>query len=88
MLIGFLIRSEEEWRQWRAAVSAPPTSDDGDGEGDERRKAKSVVHVHDAEPQYTSGAGAGAGGRAHGEREGAVEEVQSCDDSDDDETIV
>ena len=64
MLLGFLIRSEDEWRAWRSAVSAH-----GGG--------KAVVHVHDVEPRYSGTV----------EREGAVDEVQSCDESDDDTVV-
>lgn len=78
MLLGFLIRSEDEWKEWRRNVSAPAA------EGEEGRKAKPIVHVHDVEPSYNSG---GAGEAGKGEREGAVDEVQSCDESDD-ETVV
>jgi len=74
MLLGFLIRSEEEWREWRTAISSPVTNADG-------KKGKPVVHVHDTEPKYSSGSGA-----SQGERQGALDEVESCDESDD-ETV-
>jgi len=82
MLLGFLIRSEEEWNEWKQAVATPPqpatTTEDG-------KKPKPIVHVHSTEPKYDSTSG--MMGSREGEREGAVEEVQSCDDSDD-ETVV
>jgi cysteine protease ATG4 len=40
MLIGFLIRDEEDWKKWRATVSKAP--------------GKSIIHVADSEPVHTS----------------------------------
>ena len=74
MLLGFLIRSESDWKSWRAAVSTKVGAADGGG------KSSLVVHVHDREPVY-----GGVGGSMEGEREGAVDEVQSCDDMSGDE---
>lgn len=76
MLLGFLIRSEDEWREWRTTISTPCTDSNG-------KKGKPIVHVHDTEPKYASS----AGGSTQGERQDAVDEVQSCDESDD-ETVV
>lgn len=80
MLLGFLINSEDEWREWRQTVTAtlPPRERDG-----ETIKQKQIVHIHDHEPGY----GPGTTDGAQGERREAVDEVQSCDESDD-ETIV
>lgn len=64
MLLGFLIRSEEDWRSWRREVTKRRDSHDG-------VRSSAVVHVHDREPGYQSG---------EGERAGAVDEVQSCDE--------
>jgi cysteine protease ATG4 len=40
MLIGFLIRDEEDWRKWREAVSCV--------------QGKAVIHVADKEPEHSS----------------------------------
>ena len=40
MLIGFLIRDEEDWRNWREAVSSV--------------SGKAVIHVADKEPVHSS----------------------------------
>jgi len=76
MLLGFLIRSEDEWKEWRKAISQHATSDTPDV------KAKPIIHIHDTEPQY-SGSGSDQGERT-GERAEAVDEVESCDE---DETL-
>ncbi|GAB7352218.1 hypothetical protein MBLNU459_g2691t1 [Dothideomycetes sp. NU459] len=75
MLLGFLIRSEDEWRAWRTSVSTK-----GETGG------KLIVQVHDTEPKYSGAAGFGGEGR-EGQREEAVDEVQSCDESDDDTVV-
>lgn len=86
MLLGFLIRSEDEWKSWREAVTRkpdPPVGSDGRG------KSSAVVHVHDFEPTYHPQEGTRAGERAE-----AVDEVQSCDEGlesggeDDGDTVV
>ncbi|KAK4964404.1 Cysteine protease atg4 [Elasticomyces elasticus] len=59
MLLAFLIRSEEDFGEWRRAVAAV--------------RGKAIVHVHDAEPTYQ---------RTGGERAGAIDEVESCDEDD------
>jgi cysteine protease ATG4 len=41
MLLGFLVRSREEFESWRKAVSEMP--------------GKGIVHVHDREPRYVIG---------------------------------
>ena len=68
MLLGFLIRNEDEWQSWRAWAAEPL------GQGH-----KPIVHVHEREP--------GFGGGGARERPGAVDEVVSCAESDD-ETVV
>lgn len=64
MLIGFLIRDEEDWRKWRQEIEA------ADG--------KAVIRVGDKDPALL-----GTGG----EREEAIDEVESFD-GDDDETVL
>lgn len=71
MLLGFLIRDEEDWKSWRTAVSKKPDV------GPEGGKSSLVVHVHDFEPKYAPGSG------EEGERAGAVDEVESCDEEED-----
>ncbi|PSK54006.1 hypothetical protein B9Z65_7812 [Elsinoe australis] len=71
MLLGFLIRSEEEWKAWRREVEDKERVKGEDGKG------KGIVHVHDKEPSMDEEA----------ERREAVDEVVSCDDSDD-ETVM
>ncbi|KAF2155154.1 hypothetical protein K461DRAFT_311460 [Myriangium duriaei CBS 260.36] len=73
MLLGFLIRSEAEWRDWRAWISDSEAVRGADGRG------KLVVHVHDREPSF--------GDEARGVRADALDEVVSCEESDD-ETVV
>ncbi|GAM83290.1 hypothetical protein ANO11243_012770 [Dothideomycetidae sp. 11243] len=73
MLLGFLIRSEAEWREWRAWISNAESVKGTDGRG------KPIVHVHDHEPSF--------GEEARGQRADALDEVVSCEDSDD-ETVV
>jgi cysteine protease ATG4 len=41
MLLGFLVRSREEFDEWRAAVTAVP--------------GKAIIHVNDAESKYATG---------------------------------
>ncbi|KAF1351874.1 putative autophagy cysteine endopeptidase Atg4 [Delphinella strobiligena] len=67
MLLGFLIRSEEEWKTWRRTVTAKP------GPTSEGGRSSSIVHIHDTEPVYNPSG-------AEGERAGALDEVQSCDE--------
>ncbi|TVY21950.1 putative cysteine protease atg4 [Lachnellula arida] len=61
MLIAFLIRDENDWKDWRQAV--------------QEVQGKAVIHVADQDP-----AGLGLGG----ERHGAIDEVETFDDEDDD----
>jgi len=61
MLIAFLIRDENDWKDWRQAV--------------QEVQGKAVIHVADQDP-----AGLGLGG----ERNGAIDEVETFDDEDDD----
>jgi cysteine protease ATG4 len=61
MLIAFLIRDENDWKDWRRAV--------------QEVQGKAVVHVADKDPAL------------HGlgtERDGAIDEVETFDDEDDD----
>ncbi len=64
MLIGFLVRTREEFEEWRKEIEG------GDG--------KQIVHVHEREP------GSMAAGRNQGERPGAVDEVETWDETGDD----
>lgn len=42
MLLGFLIRNEEDWTNWKAAVEAtPPTG------------TKSIIHIYKEEPSLS-----------------------------------
>lgn len=84
MLLGFLIRTEDDWKSWRQAITTKlaPAVEGG--------KSSAIVHVHDSEPTYTPSGGSGTEGA--GERPGAVDEVQSCDEDmgsgDDGDTVV
>lgn len=62
MLMGFLIRDEDDWNAWKRNVLEV--------------QGKPIIHVSDREP---SAAGNGA------ERKGAVDEVETLDDEDDDD---
>lgn len=61
MLIGFLIRDEDDWQNWRSNVSSA--------------QGKPIVHIADRDP-LASG--------VTGERDGAIDEVESFDDEDED----
>ncbi|KAI9654903.1 MAG: Cysteine protease atg4 [Alyxoria varia] len=62
MLIAFLFKDEEDWRDWKRRMESVP--------------GKNVVHVAAARPS----------GQGHSmERDGAVDEVQTFDDENDDE---
>ncbi|KAI9822353.1 MAG: Cysteine protease atg4 [Pycnora praestabilis] len=61
MLIGFLIRDEDDWKAWRYSIGHVP--------------GKAVIHVADEEPTLHGRGSA---------REGAVDEVETFDDDDDD----
>lgn len=41
MLLGFLVRSREEFEEWRKAVAALP--------------GKAIIHIHDTESKYATG---------------------------------
>lgn len=73
MLLGFLVRTEAEWHEFRAWISDAGAVKGPDGRG------KLIVHVHDREPRF--------GDENKGERAGALDEVVSCEESDD-ETVV
>lgn len=62
MLIAFLIRDENDWKDWRRAV--------------QEVQGKAVVHVADREPVLNT------------ERDGAIDEVETFDDEEDDDTIL
>jgi len=65
MLLAFLIRDEDDWKDWRRAVKEV--------------QGKAVIHVADKDPALQS---MGA------ERESAIDEVETFDDEDDDDTIL
>ncbi|KAK2747275.1 Cysteine protease atg4 [Myotisia sp. PD_48] len=60
MLIGFLIRDEHDWKDWKNRVRTQP--------------GKQIIHIFDSELGPTS---------QGNEREGALEEVETFDDSSD-----
>jgi len=65
MLLAFLIRDEDDWKNWRRAV--------------QEVQGKAVIHVADRNPTL------------HGtgiERDGAIDEVETFDDEDEDDTIL
>ncbi|CAD6443002.1 38155dba-6252-46c4-90a4-eaa054802463 [Sclerotinia trifoliorum] len=64
MLIAFLIRDEDDWKDWRRAVREV--------------QGKGVIHVADRDPALH---GLGA------ERDGAIDEVETFDDDDDDTVL-
>ncbi|KAF2717386.1 hypothetical protein K431DRAFT_158575 [Polychaeton citri CBS 116435] len=65
MLLGFLVRSKEEFEQWRKSVAEGPS-----GPGEE---GKAFIHIHEEEPKYAVG----------NERPGAVDEVETWDETGD-----
>ena len=69
MLIGFLIHTKQELEEWRKAV--------------EGAEGKSFIHFHDQEPSYSTGA-SGGGGVGH-ERPEAVDEVETWDETGDED---
>lgn len=70
MLIGFLIRDEDDWNRWKRNVRRGGL---GTGSG----SGKAIIHVFDKETSPFDGRGL--------EREGAVDEVEALDDDDDDD---
>lgn len=66
MLVGFLIRDEDDWTDWKQSVCRPPAPVGGGSGG------KPIFHVFDHESSLY-----GPGSR---EREGAVDEVEALDD--------
>jgi len=65
MLLAFLIRDENDWKEWRRAV--------------QEVQGKAVIRIADKDPTLY---GLGV------EREGAIDEVETFDDEEDDETIL
>lgn len=61
MLLGFLVRSKEDFEDWTRAVRS--------------LDSKPIIHVHDTEPRYASGP----------ERPEAVDEVETWDETGDDD---
>ena len=64
MLIGFLIKDEADWKDWKRRLSEV--------------KGKPIVHVYDKEPPVPGGTR---------ERKEAVDEVETFDDDDDEDTL-
>jgi cysteine protease ATG4 len=64
MLIGFLIKSEEDWKDWRRRLGEV--------------KGKAIINVFEKEPPVPG---------ETVERKEAVDEVETFDDEDDDETV-
>ncbi|PGG96997.1 hypothetical protein GX51_07546 [Blastomyces parvus] len=69
MLIGFLIRDEEDWNNWKQNVRGGGAAMAGNG--------KAIIHVFEKERSPFGGHGS--------EREGAVDEVEALDSYDDDD---
>jgi cysteine protease ATG4 len=66
MLIGFLVRDEDDWHNWRQNVSSA--------------QGKAIIHIADKDPVAS---------RTSGERDAAIDEVESFDeDEDDDDTTI
>lgn len=61
MLIAFLMRSEDDWKDWKRAVVEV--------------QGKAVIHVVDRDQSLHG---------SKSERDGAIDEVESFDDTDDD----
>lgn len=80
MLIGFLIRDEQDWSDWKTRIQRP-----GNMAGDGQSKAKPIVHVH-AGPE--SGDAVRRQDGSSGERASALDEVLSCDDDSGDEAAL
>jgi cysteine protease ATG4 len=64
MLIGFLMRDEDDWYKWRHEV--------------ENMHGKTIIHIADNDPALL-----GLGG----ERDAAIDEVESFDDDEDDDGV-
>jgi len=64
MLIGFLIRDEADWEDWKRRLKEV--------------KGKAIVNVYDKEPPVPG---------ETKERKEAIDEVETFDDDEDDETI-
>ncbi|RMZ90254.1 hypothetical protein DV736_g2517, partial [Chaetothyriales sp. CBS 134916] len=60
MLIGFLIRDEDDWNDWKQRVK--------------NVKGKGIVHVYDKEPPHTSGLRAGEGKEREGAKESTTDD--------------
>ena len=73
MLIAFLIKDEDDWKDWRSRISHShhPT------QANEGGRAKAVIHIADKEPANLPGKGC--------ERAGALDEVEILSDEDDEE---
>lgn len=65
MLIAFLIRDENDWKEWRRAT--------------QEVQGKAVIHVADKDPALQG---------MSTERDGAIDEVETFDDEDDDDTVL
>jgi cysteine protease ATG4 len=45
MLLGFLIRDEADWHDWKSSMQSPPSAG-----------TKSIVHIYDKEPSLSGDA--------------------------------
>lgn len=83
MLLGFLVRDEADWRDWRRRIEMPvATGQEGQAESGQQP----VVHIHNTSPSYS--ATGSLDGSNPGERSSAVDEVLSCGDDSGDESFV
>lgn len=80
MLLGFLIRDEQDWSDWKTRIQTP-----GELAGDGQSKVKPIVHVHRG-PE--SGDAVRRQDGSSGERASALDEVLSCDDDSGDEAAL
>jgi len=71
MLIGFLVRDETDWQDWKREIRDMEAVRGIDGKG------KQIVHLYDTEP--VSGLDNEITGR-EGQRESAIDDVVSCDE--------
>lgn len=73
MLIGFLVTSKEDLEDLKKAI--------------ESAEGKQIVHFHEREPEsFAPGSGSSAAGGG-GERAGAVDEVETWDETEDGEDV-
>lgn len=76
MLLGFLIRDEHDWEDWKRRIADVDARDNSKGSGSGSGNGKPIVRVYAKAPP---------GNGQTTEREGAVDEVQTFDDTEDEE---